>query len=48
MIANGGYHLAFEGLAHPYEENIIKIGNKSVIAELPEVKEAFLKAKTEA
>ncbi|KAF7590543.1 54S ribosomal protein L23, mitochondrial [Aspergillus hancockii] len=38
----------FEGLAHPYEENIVKIGGKSVIAELPEVKEAFQKPKTEA
>ncbi|KAB8226908.1 54S ribosomal protein L23, mitochondrial [Aspergillus alliaceus] len=38
----------FEGLAHPYEQNIVKFGNKSVIANMPEVKEAFKEAKPEA
>lgn len=32
---------AFEGLAHPYKENIIKYGNHSVIGSMPEVKQAF-------
>lgn len=39
---------AFEGLAHPYKENIVKFGNKSVIGNLPEVQQAFKKAKAEA
>ncbi|KAE8146101.1 ribosomal protein L13-domain-containing protein [Aspergillus avenaceus] len=38
----------FEGLNHPYKENIVKIEGKSVIGELAEVKGAFEKAKTEA
>ena len=48
LIANAGHDIAFEGLAHPYEENIVKFGNESVIANLPEVKEAFKEAKTQA
>jgi large subunit ribosomal protein L13 len=36
---------AFEGLAHPYKENVIKLGGRS-ISEMPEVKEALEKAKT--
>ena len=36
--------LAFEGLAHPYKENIVKINGQSVIGNLPEVKEAFKEA----
>ncbi|EAW13922.1 mitochondrial 54S ribosomal protein uL13m [Aspergillus clavatus NRRL 1] len=38
----------FEGLAHPYEENIVKLGNKSVIGSLPEVQQAFQETKTSA
>ena len=38
---------AFEDLAHPYKENIIKVEGKS-IAELPEVKQALAKAKPSA
>ncbi|KAI9934674.1 hypothetical protein ASPWEDRAFT_175401 [Aspergillus wentii DTO 134E9] len=38
----------FEGLAHPYKENIVKYGNQSVIGSLPEVQEAFKAAKTSA
>ncbi|OOF99743.1 hypothetical protein ASPCADRAFT_1411 [Aspergillus carbonarius ITEM 5010] len=34
----------FEGLAHPYKENIVKINGQSVIGNLPEVKEAFKEA----
>jgi len=37
---------AFEGTAHPYKANIVKFGGKSLIASLPEVKEALLKAKS--
>ncbi|PYI10239.1 50S ribosomal protein L13 [Aspergillus sclerotiicarbonarius CBS 121057] len=37
----------FEGLAHPYKENIVKINGQSVIGNLPEVKEAFKAAKSE-
>lgn len=33
--------LAFEGLAHPYKQNIVKFGNQSVIGSLPEVSKAF-------
>lgn len=36
---------AFEGLAHPYKENIVKLSGKS-ITELPQVKETLEKAKT--
>ncbi|KZF22737.1 ribosomal protein L13 [Xylona heveae TC161] len=36
----------FEGVSHPYKENIVKFGGKTKIAELPEVKEALLKAKS--
>lgn len=39
---------AFEGLAHPYKENIVKFGNKSVIGNLPEVQQAFKTAEAEA
>ncbi|KAL4784025.1 ribosomal protein L13-domain-containing protein [Aspergillus varians] len=35
----------FEGLAHPYEENIVRVGPASKIGELPEVKQAFQEAK---
>ena len=38
---------AFEGLAHPYKENIIKFGNKSVMGQ-PEVQAAFKEAKPSA
>lgn len=40
--------IAFEGLAHPYKENIVKIGNQPVIGQLPEVQQAFEKAKEES
>jgi hypothetical protein len=39
------YPAAFEGLAHPYKENIVKVGNDSVIGNLPEVQETLQKAK---
>jgi len=32
----------FEGLAHPYKENIVKFAGKTKIAELPEVKKTML------
>lgn len=38
------YYAAFEGVAHPYKENIVKFGNQSVIGNLPEVQEAFKEA----
>ncbi|KAL5359814.1 ribosomal protein L13-domain-containing protein [Aspergillus floccosus] len=38
----------FEGVAHPYKENIIKLGNQSVIAGMPEVQQAFKEAKSSA
>ncbi|GAD93776.1 mitochondrial 54S ribosomal protein YmL23 [Paecilomyces variotii No. 5] len=38
----------FEGLAHPYKENIVKVGNQSVIGQLPEVQQAFEQAKEES
>lgn len=38
---------AFEGLAHPYKENIVKFGNKSVMAQ-PEVQAAFKDSKPSA
>ncbi|KAJ5790785.1 uncharacterized protein N7518_007796 [Penicillium psychrosexuale] len=34
----------FEGVAHPYKENIVKFGNQSMIGNLPEVQEAFKEA----
>jgi len=36
---------AFEGLAHPYKQNIVKFGNESVIGATREVQEAFKEAK---
>lgn len=39
---------AFEGLEHPYEENIVRIGPESTIGQLPEVKQTFQEAKTSA
>ncbi|KAL3474839.1 50S ribosomal protein L13 [Aspergillus californicus] len=42
----------FEGVAHPYKRNIIRIGApapaQSTIGELPEVKQAFAEAKADA
>jgi large subunit ribosomal protein L13 len=38
-------HVAFEGLAHPYKENIVKFGNQSVLGNLPEVQEALKEVK---
>lgn len=40
------YRTAFEGVAHPYKENIVKFGNQSVIGNLSEVQEAFKVAAT--
>ena len=40
--------LAFEGVAHPYKENIIKFGGMPRIAELPEVKATLVQASKEA
>ncbi|KAI9828975.1 MAG: hypothetical protein M1819_006474 [Sarea resinae] len=37
---------AFEGLAHPYKENVVKFAGETKIAELPEVKAEFIKAKS--
>ncbi|KAL2217976.1 ribosomal protein L13-domain-containing protein [Thermoascus aurantiacus ATCC 26904] len=36
----------FEGLAHPYKENIVKFGNQSVIGNAPEVLETLRKARS--
>lgn len=36
---------AFEGLAHPYKENIVRFGGKVRIGELPEVQTTLAKAK---
>lgn len=41
------YRLAFEGLAHPYKQNIVKFGNESVLSN-PKVQEAFKEAKISA
>ncbi|OJJ46682.1 hypothetical protein ASPZODRAFT_132793 [Penicilliopsis zonata CBS 506.65] len=35
----------FEGLHHPYKQNIVKIGHESAIGSLPQVQEAFKNAK---
>jgi hypothetical protein len=37
---------AFEGLAHPYKENIVKLGDNHVIGNLPEVREALQEARS--
>ncbi|DAA78561.1 TPA_exp: Uncharacterized protein A8136_4537 [Trichophyton benhamiae CBS 112371] len=40
---------AFEGLEHPYKENIVKLnGQNTSITDMPEVREALQNAKTEA
>ncbi|EFQ97730.1 54S ribosomal protein L23 [Nannizzia gypsea CBS 118893] len=40
---------AFEGLEHPYKENIVKFnGQNTSITDMPEVREALQNAKTEA
>ncbi|KAL4743778.1 ribosomal protein L13-domain-containing protein [Aspergillus similis] len=36
----------FEGVEHPYKDNIVRIGTSSNIGALPEVKAAFQEAKT--
>jgi large subunit ribosomal protein L13 len=36
---------AFEGLAHPYQDNIVKFGGQSVLGASREVAEAFKEAK---
>lgn len=33
--------IGFEGAAHPYEENILKLGAQSSISQTPEVRAAF-------
>ncbi|OJJ01198.1 hypothetical protein ASPVEDRAFT_130281 [Aspergillus versicolor CBS 583.65] len=38
----------FEGLEHPYKENIVRIGHESTIGQLPEVKQTFQEAKSSA
>lgn len=38
----------FEGLEHPYEENVVRIGPQSTIGQLPEVKQTFQETKTSA
>lgn len=43
QIANYSF-TAFEGLAHPYKENIVKFGNESILNK-PEVQQAFKEAK---
>ncbi|KAL4910464.1 hypothetical protein BDW74DRAFT_52194 [Aspergillus multicolor] len=35
----------FEGLEHPYKDNVVRIGAPSKIGEIPEVKAAFQEAK---
>lgn len=41
--------IAFEGVSHPYKENIIKLGHQpSVIGSMPEVQQALKEAKTSA
>ena len=40
------YVVAFEGLAHPYKENIVKFAGEMKIAELPEVKKTLLEVKS--
>ncbi|KAI9820274.1 MAG: 54S ribosomal protein L23, mitochondrial [Pycnora praestabilis] len=37
---------AFEGLAHPYRENVVKFAGITRIADLPEVKTELLKARS--
>jgi large subunit ribosomal protein L13 len=36
----------FEGLAHPYKENIVKFAGKTKLAELPEVKKTIAEVKS--
>jgi hypothetical protein len=38
--------IAFEGLAHPYKENIVKFAGKTKVVALPEVGKMLLEAKT--
>ncbi len=35
------YAAGFEGQAHPYKENIVRLGGKASMAQIPEVKAAF-------
>jgi large subunit ribosomal protein L13 len=41
------YITAFEGLAHPYKQNIVKLGNTPMIGNLPDVQETLANAKAE-
>lgn len=47
ISVSNNFSTAFEGLAHPYKENIVKFGNKSVLNH-PEVQEAFKEGKPSA
>ncbi len=40
MLICGGY-LVFEGLAHPFKENLIKFNGKTYIGQSPEVLKAL-------
>lgn len=45
ILTNDIYLAAFEGLAHPYNENIVKFGNESVLGHTTEFQEAFQSAR---
>lgn len=46
-VANALFLIAFEGLSHPYRQNIVKFGNTPVMGNLSEIRETLIKAKTE-
>lgn len=45
ILANHICPAAFEGLAHPYKENIVRFGNESVLGHTTEFQEAFQSAR---
>jgi hypothetical protein len=45
VLSNDLYPAAFEGLAHPYKENIVKFGNESVLGHTTKFQEAFQSAR---
>lgn len=47
MMFLSDLNIVFEGLAHPYKDNIVKFAGKPHIPSLPQVKQAFANSKND-
>ena len=45
MLTDVGF-LVFEGAAHPYKENLLKVDGRPNMAELPEIRKKSLKVQS--